>query len=111
MPKSDAVAMRRRHGLVPMEKSMPLLNKLAAPIAGLALMLITAVPVAAVTPPEITRISDQNFTTSTHFADSPCGPAGTDIATGSFHLVVIDAGDAVHVNYTESVRFISVADD
>lgn len=73
-------------------------------VAGaMALSLATAGSVAAARP-TVTIERDLHFTTTQYFPASACGPGTTEIATGNSHQVVVDDGETIHVQFTETFK-------
>ena len=77
--------------------------------AAIVLAALAALPVAAARP-NVTVDRFLRYETVQYFPTSECGPGSTEIATGNGHLVVVDDGTMLHVNYTETFRIRTIWD-
>ena len=84
-------------------------HRLAAVVGALALVATTAAPAFAAVRPTVER--NIHFEEVQYFPGSDCGPGSTEIATGNSHMVVVDDGTMLHVQFTETFQVQMIWDD
>lgn len=88
-------------------RQMPIV---VASVASLVMAFLAVAPAAAARP-QVTVDRNLHFETVQHFPAGDCGPGSTEIATGNSHLIVVDDGTTLHVQFMETFKVRMIWDD